>query len=138
MSSSKRTVYIALSADLVIAVTKFIAAFITHSSAMVSEGIHSVIDSTNSILLLIGIRKSKKPADEKRPFGYGKELYFWSFMVSILLFFSGGIVSFYQGILHLKNPENLTDVFWNYIVLGVAFVFNVISLINPLKSFNEE
>jgi cation diffusion facilitator family transporter len=138
MSSAKRTVYIALSADLIIAITKFIAAFITHSSAMVSEGIHSLIDSLNSILLLIGIRKSKKPADEKRPFGYGKELYFWSFMVSILLFFTGGIVSFYQGILHLEHPEDLTDVFWNYIVLGLAFGFNVISLSTPLKTFNEE
>src|SRR4051812_18536520 len=119
MSSSKITVYTALTADVIIAITKFVAAFITHSSAMASEGIHSLIDSINEILLLIGIRKSKKPADEDRPFGYGKELYFWSFIVSMLLFLMGGMVSFYQGVAHLKHPVPLTDPAWNYVVLGI-------------------
>src|SRR4051794_9445747 len=104
MASSKRPVYTALAADIAIAVTKFVAAAFTHSSAMVSEGIHSLIDSVNQILLLVGIKKSKKPADEDRPFGYGKELYFWAFVVSVLLFSLGGSVSFYQGIIHLRHP----------------------------------
>jgi cation diffusion facilitator family transporter len=138
MSSSKLRVFVALAADIVIAITKFIAAFITHSSAMTAEGIHSLIDSVNEILLLVGIRKSRKPADENRPFGYGKELYFWSFIVSMLLFFMGGTVSFFQGFLHLRHPVKLTNLSWNYMVLGIAFLFNTLSLIPPLKAFNKE
>jgi len=136
--SSKTFIYIALLADLGIAVTKFIAAAFTGSSAMVSEGIHSVIDSINQVLLLFGIRKSKKKADSKRPFGYGRELYFWSFIVSLLMFSIGGCISFYEGILRLKRPEVTEDQTWNYIVLGVAFVFTIISLIASLKKFNKE
>ena len=84
MESSRLPIYSALIANIAIAVTKFIAAAITGSSAMISEGIHSVVDTANELLLLLGIAKSKKPADKKRPFGYGRELYFWSFIVSIL------------------------------------------------------
>jgi len=91
MASSRFAIYTALVADAVIACTKFIAAFISNSSAMLSEAVHSLIDTINEILLLVGIRYSKKPADENRPFGYGKELYFWSFIVSLLIFTLGGV-----------------------------------------------
>src|SRR5258708_4520295 len=107
MASSKMPVYVALGADVIIALTKFVAAIITGSSAMVSEGVHSSIDSLNEILLLIGIKRSQKPADENRPFGYGRDLYFWSFIVSVLLFCLGGSVSLYEGITHLRRPVPL-------------------------------
>lgn len=137
MSSPRLAIYSALFANLLIAITKFIAAAVTGSSAMVSEGIHSTVDTTNEILLLLGIRRSKKPADSERPFGYGKELYFWSFIVSILIFGVGGGISFYEGISHLQHPETIRDPFWNYIVLGVAFVFDGFSFIVALKAFNK-
>lgn len=136
MASTKLAIYSALCANLLIAVTKFIAAIITRSSAMLSEGIHSVVDTLNEILLLVGIKKSHRKADAKRPFGYGKELYFWSFIVSILIFGVGGGISFYEGITHLQHPETIRDPLWNYIVLGFAFLFDGISFIISLKSFN--
>ncbi|MGE5520929.1 MAG: cation diffusion facilitator family transporter [Candidatus Dadabacteria bacterium] len=136
MASSKPAIYSALIANLIIAVTKFIAAAITGSSAMVSEGIHSVVDTTNEILLLVGIRQAAKPPDVERPFGYGKELYFWSFIVSILIFSVGGGISFYEGFTHLQHPEMIKDPFWSYIVLGIAFVSDGISFIIALKNFN--
>jgi cation diffusion facilitator family transporter len=138
MESSKLPIYSALVANFIIAVTKFIAAGITGSSAMISEGIHSVVDTGNEILLLIGIGKSKKPADEKRPFGYGKELYFWAFIVSVLIFAVGGGISFYEGVTHLQHPTEMKNPFWNYIVLGVAMVFDGISLIIASKEFNKQ
>jgi cation diffusion facilitator family transporter len=138
MASSKLPIYMALVANLAIAITKFIAAAITGSSAMISEGIHSLVDTTNEVLLLFGIKKSKKPADEIRPFGYGKELYFWAFIVSILIFGLGGGISFYEGITHIQHPEIIRDPFWNYIVLGFAFIFDGISFITAVKQFNIE
>jgi cation diffusion facilitator family transporter len=138
MASSKIAIYSALIANLVISITKFIAAAVTGSSAMVSEGIHSFVDTSNEVLLLVGIKKSKKPPDEARPFGYGKELYFWSFIVSILIFGVGGGISFYEGITHLQHPEHITDPLWNYIVLAAAFVFDGISFIISLKQFNKQ
>jgi cation diffusion facilitator family transporter len=136
MASSKIAIYSALVANLLIAITKFIAAAITKSSAMMSEGIHSVVDTSNEFLLLLGIRKSKKKADAKRPFGYGKEIYFWSFIVSIMIFGVGGGISFYEGITHLQHPELIRNPLWNYIVLAIAFVFDGISFIIALKTFN--
>src|SRR5690242_12900841 len=106
---SNRWIYLALIADLAIAVTKFVAAAFTGSSAMLSEGIHSVIDSVNQVLLLFGIKKSKKKPDERRPFGYGRELYFWSFIVSLLMFSIGGCISFYEGIIQIRHPERIED-----------------------------
>ncbi|WP_369806185.1 cation diffusion facilitator family transporter [Desertivirga arenae] len=125
-------------ANLLIAVTKFIAAAATGSSAMLSEGIHSVVDSTNEVLLLLGISKSKKPADEKRPFGYGKELYFWAFIVSILIFGVGGGISFYEGVTHIQHPETIKDPKWNYYVLAIAIVFDGISFITAIREFNRQ
>lgn len=135
--ASKVAIYSALTANFAIAVTKFIAAGVTGSSAMVSEGIHSIVDTLNEILLLLGIKLSKQPADKKRPFGYGKELYFWSFIVSILIFGVGGGISFYEGITHIRHPEAIRDPFWNYVVIGIAFLFDGISFIIAFRSFNK-
>lgn len=123
--SSKKpiTVYGAMAANFAIAVTKFIAAIFTGSSAMLSEGIHSMVDTGNQILLLLGIRLSKKPADEKHPFGYGKEVYFWGLIVAILLFGIGGGMSVYEGLIHMRHPHEIANPMWNYIVLGLAAVF---------------
>src|SRR5689334_16620397 len=118
MSSSKIAIYSALVANFLIAITKFIAAVITGSSAMLSEGIHSVVDTSNEVLLLYGIKQSKRKPDESRPFGYGKELYFWSFIVSILIFGIGAGISFYEGVVHLQHPHVIENPLWNYLVLG--------------------
>ena len=103
---------------------------------MVAEGIHSTVDTVNQLLLLYGIKQSKKPADQSRPFGYGKDLYFWSFMVSVLIFGLGGGLSIYQGILHIVHAEPLGDPTWNYVVLGASFVFESASLLVAIKEFN--
>jgi len=137
MESSKLPIYSALIANIAIAVTKFIAAAITGSSAMISEGIHSVVDTANELLLLLGIAKSKKPADKKRPFGYGRELYFWSFIVSILIFGVGGGIAFYEGITHLQHPHTIENPMWSYIVLTASLIFNLVSFFIALKAFNK-
>jgi cation diffusion facilitator family transporter len=115
-------VYGAIAANAVIGVSKFAAGIISGSSAMLSEAIHSVVDTGNELLLLLGIHRSKKPADELHPFGHGKELYFWSLIVAILLFGLGGGMSIYEGISHLRHPAVIKDPTWNYVVLGVAFI----------------
>lgn len=135
--SSKLPIYGAIAANLAIAISKFIVAGISGSSAMLSEGIHSLVDTGNGGLLLLGIHKSKKPADDTHPFGHGKELYFWSLIVAILIFSIGGGMSFYKGISHIEHPSPLTDPFWSYIVLGFAFIFEGIALIVALKSFRK-
>ncbi len=136
-STSKKTIYSALIANLLIAITKFIAGGLSSSAAMISEGIHSVVDTVNQLLLLFGIRQSKKPADALRPFGYGKELYFWSFIVSILIFGLGGGLSIYQGITHIIHPDELKDPTWNYVVLALSVIFEGSSLYIAWKEFNE-
>ena len=134
-ASSKKVIYAALIGNTLIAITKFIAAGITGSSAMLSEGIHSVVDTGNQGLLLYGIRRSQKPADEFYPFGHGKEIYFWSFVVAILIFAVGAGVSIYEGILHIFNPSPLTDAYINYIVLGLAIVFEGSAWLFALREF---
>ena len=114
-------VYGAIAANSIIAVAKFIAAAMSGSSAMLAEGIHSVVDTGNEMLLLLGIHKSNKPADELHPFGHGKELYFWCLIVAIILFGVGGGMSIYEGIVHIRHPSEIKDPFWNYLVLGIAF-----------------
>jgi cation diffusion facilitator family transporter len=137
MTRSNKSIYSALAANLLIAVTKFIAGAISNSAAMIAEGVHSVVDTINELLLLFGIKQSKKPADARRPFGYGKELYFWSFIVSILIFGLGGGISIYQGYLHIKEPDSLGDPTWNYVVLGLSIVFEGTSFIIAAKEFNK-
>jgi len=122
-SSSKLVIWGAVIGNAVIAVSKFLAAGVTGSSAMLSEGIHSVVDTGNDLLMLLGISRSRLPPDVDHPFGHGKELYFWSLVVAIIIFGVGGGMSVYEGITHLIHPEPLTSATWNYVVLGVASVF---------------
>ncbi|QJD94474.1 cation transporter [Mucilaginibacter robiniae] len=138
MPASKTPIYTAFAANTAIAITKLAAAFFTGSSAMASEGIHSLVDTSNEILLLLGITRSQKPADAKRPFGYGKELYFWAFIVSLLFFAIGGGLSIYEGIEHIQHPETVKNPIWNYIVLGIAFLFDGYSFITAIKEFNRQ
>ncbi len=135
--SSKKAIYGALIANTLIAISKFIAAFFTGSSTMLSEGIHSLVDTGNGILLLFGIKQSHKPADDKHPFGYGNEVYFWSFIVAVLIFALGGGIALYEGIEHVIHPKELKHVVWNYVVLVMAIVFEGSALRVALKQFNQ-
>ena len=121
--SSKKVIYAALAGNSLIALTKFIAAFLTGSSAMLSECIHSSVDTCNQLLLLYGLKQAKKPPDDEFPFGHGKEVYFWSFIVAILIFAVGAGVSVYEGVIHLLHPAQIGNPMVNYIVLGIAMVF---------------
>jgi len=122
-SGSKTVIYAALAGNSLIAATKFAAASVTGSSAMLSEGIHSLVDTGNQVLLLFGLARSKKPPDERFPFGHGKEVYFWSFVVAILIFGLGAGISIYEGVRHLMAPEELRNPLVNYVVLGLAMAF---------------
>ena len=133
--SAKKTIYAAMAANFAIAITKFFAASVTGSSAMLSEGIHSVVDTGNELLLLLGIRLSKRPADDTHPFGYGQELYFWTLIVALFIFAIGGGMSIYEGIDHVRHPEPLTDPFWSYAVLGLAVLFQGYSWNIALQEF---
>jgi cation diffusion facilitator family transporter len=126
-SESKTAIVAAMLGNIAIAVTKCIAAAFTGSSAMLSEGIHSLVDTGNGGLLLLGIHNSRKAPDFEHPFGHGKELYFWSLIVAIAIFAVGCGLSLYEGISHLLHPEPLGNPFWNYVVLGCAVVFEGIS-----------
>lgn len=134
--SSKKAIYGAIGANSAIAVSKFIAAFFTGSSSMFSEGVHSLVDTGNGILLLHGIRRSKRSADPDHPFGYGKEVFFWSFVVAILIFALGGGVALYEGVKHLFHPKHLENVGWTYLVLLLAMVFEGSALRIALRQFN--
>ena len=138
MAESKIAIYGAIGANIAIAATKFTVAGITGSSAMLSEGVHSAVDTFNGVLLLVGLKLSQRPATAEHPFGHGKELYFWSLMVAVLIFGLGGGVSFYEGIQHIRNPEPMTDPTWNYVVLGAAMLFEGISFGIALKQFRGE
>jgi cation diffusion facilitator family transporter len=126
---STRAVIAALIGNAAIAVMKFTAAGITGSSAMMSEAVHSSVDTGNQALLWLGLRRSKRPPDARHPFGHGKELYFWSLVVAISFFGIGGGMSVYEGIVHLRHPNPISDPLWNYAVLAGAFVFEGISFV---------
>src|SRR5919108_5194847 len=125
--SSRRVVYAALIGNILVAVTKTVAAILSGSSAMVSEAVHSFVDSANEILLLYGIHRSKRPAHLEHPLGHGREIYFWSFVVALLIFALGAGVSIYEGIIHIRHPEPMTNPGLNYVVYGVAIVFEGVS-----------
>jgi len=132
-SSSHKVIYAALTANILIAVSKFVTAAITGSSSMLAEGFHSSVDIGNSVLLLFGMRRSQRPADELHPFGHGKELYFWSFVVAVSVFSVGGVLSIWEGVNHLQHPAELGNLKWSYAVLGLAFVLDGYSLIVSLR-----
>lgn len=136
-TSSKKVIYAALLGNGLIAVTKFFAAMLTGSSAMLSEAIHSLVDTGNQWLLLYGIRRSARPPDARHPFGYGMEVYFWTFVVAIMVFAVGAGVSLYEGVVKLQDPTPISDVHINYIVLGVAMVFEAVAWWIAAKEFNK-
>ncbi len=135
--TSNKAIYGAIIANILIAISKFIASFFTGSASMLSEGIHSVVDTGNGVLLLMGIKKSKAPADDDHPFGYGNEIYFWSFVVAILIFALGGGIAIYEGIHSVLNPRPLENVIWNYSVLTLALLFEGSALNVALKEFRK-
>jgi cation diffusion facilitator family transporter len=122
-------VYAALAANLGIAVAKFVAAAASGSSAMLSEGIHSLVDTGNELLLLLGVRRSRRPPDSKHPYGHGKELFFWSVVVAVVIFGVGGGMSMYEGIHRLQHPRERGDATWNYVVLAIALAFESTSFL---------
>jgi cation diffusion facilitator family transporter len=136
-AQNNRTLLIAFGANLGIAMAKFVAAAITGSSAMLTEGVHSVVDSTNQLLLIWGRRQARKPPDIYHPTGYGRELYFWSFVVAVLVFALGAGVSVYEGIIHIAHPEHAVSPLIAYSVLGVAFVLEGGSTIAAFRDFKE-
>jgi len=136
-NESKTAIFAAIFGNLAIAVTKFIASALTGSSAMLSEGIHSVVDTGNGLLMLYGIHKSAKPPDEDHPFGHGREIYFWSLIVAVSIFAVGGGVSVYEGISHLQQPVEISNPVWNYAVLGFSVVFEGISWFYGWKAFSK-
>ena len=127
--------YGALAANIGIGIAKFVAASITGSSAMLSEGFHSCVDSFNQVLLLYGKHRAKRPADADHPFGYGRELYFWAFVVALLIFAVGAGVSIYEGIHHIRHPEPLKNPLVNYIVLAVSVALEGSSWFLALREF---
>ena len=144
MAASKRighiraniVLYGAMFANLGIAVAKFIAAAVSGSSSMLSEGVHSLVDSGNQLLLLYGQARAKRAPDSRHPFGYGRELYFWAFVVAILIFAIGAGISVYQGWIHIHDPEPLRDPTINYVVLAVAFLLEGTSWAIAVREFD--
>ncbi len=135
---SKSTIYAALAGNLAIALTKFGAAFWTGSAAMLSEAIHSTVDTGNQLLMLYGLRRSARPATAAHPFGYGLELYFWTFVVAILIFGLGAGVSILEGIDKIRTPHPVSDTLVNYIVLGVSFMFEGATWLVAFRAFRAQ
>jgi cation diffusion facilitator family transporter len=136
--SSKLVIYAALAGNLLIAVTKFVAAAWTGSSAMLSEGVHSLVDTGNQGLMLLGLRRAARPPDAEHPLGHGRELYFWSFVVALLIFSLGAGVSFYEGIVHIRAPEPIADPAVNYVVLGLSAAFEGTSWAIAWRAFAKQ
>jgi cation diffusion facilitator family transporter len=134
--TSRTAIIAALIGNLLIAVTKGVAASITGSSAMLSESVHSLVDTGNEVLLLYGLKRAAKPPDKKHPYGYGRELYFWSFVVALLIFAVGAGVSAYEGVVHIRHPQPIAQVWINFVVLGLAAVFEGVSWWFGWKAFS--
>jgi cation diffusion facilitator family transporter len=137
-SQSKKVIYAALAGNLGIAVAKFVAAAWTGSSAMLSEGVHSLVDTGNQGLLLYGLRRSAHPPDRAHPLGYGRELYFWAFIVALLIFSLGAAVSIYEGITHILYPQKIENPLITYLVLGISVLFEGTSWWIALKEFRKD
>ncbi len=137
MAESKRAIYASIAGDAAVAATKFTAAIVTGSSAMLAEGIHSVVDAANGALLLVGLQQSERPPDRAHPFGHGQELYFWTLIVAVVIFGVGGGFSTYEGVVHLVRPHPVEHSLWNYAVLGAAFVFQGAASLVALRDFRK-
>ena len=135
MNANRVVIYAALAGNLAIAVTKFIAAGISGSSGMLSEAVHSTVDTLNEVLLLFGLHLSRRPADELHPFGHGKEQYFYTLMVAVLVFGAGGGLSIYEGILHVLHPRTVSHLTTSYVVIAVSALFEATSWTIALKEF---
>ena len=135
---SNVAIYVSIGANVAIAIIKLVAAGVSGSSAMVAEGLHSLVDASDGTLLLVGRRRSQRPADAGHPFGHGKELYFWTLIVAVIFFAVGGGVSIYEGILHLVHPEPLRNPMLSYVVLGIAALFDGASFIIALQALRRE
>jgi cation diffusion facilitator family transporter len=134
-SGSKKVVIAALIGNALVAIVKFIASLFTGSSAMISEGIHSVVDTSDQLLLLLGMKRAKKPPDAEFPYGYGKEVYFWSFVVALMVFLVGAGLSMLEGVQSLLHPKAISDPSVNYIVLALAAIFESTTWYISLKEF---
>jgi cation diffusion facilitator family transporter len=132
--SAKTSVYAALIGNVLVALTKIIAAVWSGSSSMMSEAVHSVVDTSNELLLLYGYRRAARRPDRLHPLGYGRELYFWSFIVALLIFALGAGVSLYQGIMHVLSPQPIERPMVSLIVLGLCFAFEGTSWLIALRS----
>lgn len=138
MQESRTVVYAALAGNAAIAASKFAAALFTGSAAMLSEAIHSTVDTGNELLLLLGMHRAARPPDRDHPFGHGLQIYFWSFVVAVLIFGLGAGASIVQGLEKIRSPAPIEDVFVNYIVLGASFAFESVSWVLALKSVRRQ
>jgi cation diffusion facilitator family transporter len=132
---SKTVVYAALIGNVFIAISKFIVAVISGSSSMLSEAIHSTVDTSNQLLMLVGMHRAGKPATHKHPFGHGREIYFWSFIVALVIFALGGGMSLIEGWHHIRHPEPLSSASWSYLVLAISAVFEGTSWLIGVREF---
>lgn len=137
-STNKNVIFAALAGNLAIAVTKLVAALFTGSAAMMSEAIHSAVDTGNQIILLIGLKRAARPASETHPFGYGLQLYFYTFVVAVLIFGVGAVISITHGIERIQNPEPIENPWVNYLILGLSVLFEGTSWMIAFKAFNTE
>lgn len=135
--NSKPVVIAAFVGNTLVAITKFIAAWWTGSSAMLSEAVHSLVDTSNQVLLLYGLKRAERPPDTSHPLGYGREIYFWSFIVALLMFTIGAGVTLYEGIQHIRDPHEIVDVRISYVVLACAAVFEGVTWMFALREFSK-